>query len=207
MEHELIELFLLVCTFYDNHSILKEQRLSNNHKPLFTDQELLTMYIFGHLQGHNQQRRIYDYISNHWRAWFPALPTYQACHRRWNDLIPAFELLIEELLKSAAWQIQTIDDRLIDSVPVMLARGTRAKRALVAPDLADLGFCASKQTYYRGCKLHLIAARRINSLPLPEKIHLSEASPHDLAVLQELAPLLPAGAALFADKAYFCAKT
>jgi IS5 family transposase len=200
---KLIELYLLICHLYDTKPVLKQQRLSNNQQPLFSDEELLTMYLFGHLQGHTTGRRIYDYMYNHWREWFPALPAYQAFNRRLNELTPAFELLIERLLKSAAWQIQSTDDRLIDSVPVMLARGTRANRGRVAPELADTGFCATKQQHYRGVKLHFIAARRSARLPLPEKIHLSRASMHDLAALREASPSLPAGCALFADKAYF----
>lgn len=207
MEHELIKLFLLVCDFYDKHSVLKEQRLSNNRKPAFSDQELITMYIFRHLQGFNQQRQIYDYFSNHWRKRFPALPSFQAFNYRLNQLTAAFELLIEQCLISGSWQIDAQNDRLIDSVPVMIARGTRANQSRVAPELANTGFCATKQQYYRGIKLHLIAARRINNLPMPEKIHLSEASQHDLAALEEFSPRLPKGAALFADKAYFCAST
>ena len=165
------------------------------------------MYLFGHLQGLTTQRRIYDYIHNHWREWFPALPSYQSVNGRLNHLAPAFELLIEELLRSGAWQINETDDRLIDSVPVMLARGTRANRGRVAPDLADTGFCATKQQHYRGVKLHFIAARRIAKLPLPEKIHLSQASQHDLSALREVSPALPQGCGLFADKAYFHADT
>ena len=207
MENKLIELYLLICHLYDTRPVLKQQRLSNNHQPLFSDEELLTMYLFGHLQGHTSQRRIYDYVHNHWREWFPALPAYQSVNCRLNQLAPAFELLIEELLLNGAWQINDTDDRLIDSVPVMLARGTRANRARVAPDVADTGFCATKQQHYRGVKLHFIAARRIAKLPLPEKIHLSQASIHDLAALRQVSPSLPAGCALFADKAYFHADT
>lgn len=207
METKLIELYLLICHFYDNHSVLKEQRLSNNHQPLFSDEELLTVYLFGHFQGFTQKRQIYDYILNHWREWFPCLPAYQTFNARLNNLAPAFELLITELLLSAGWQINHRDDRLIDSVPVMIAKGTRANQSSIATELANTGFCATKQQYYHGCKLHLIAARRSAQLPLPEKIHLSEASHHDLAVLQELAPRIPAGAALFADKAYFHRET
>ncbi|HEX7176781.1 MAG TPA: IS982 family transposase [Pyrinomonadaceae bacterium] len=207
METKLIALYLLICRLYDTKPVLKQQRLSNNHQPLFSDEELLTIYMFGHLQGHTSGRRIYDYIRHHWRVWFPALPAYQAFNRRLNELAPAFELLIEELLTSARWQIQPNDDRLIDSMPVMLARGTRANRARVAHGLADTGFCATKQQHYRGVKLHVLAARRSAKLPLPEKIHLSKASQHDLAALRELDPLMPANSGLFADKAYFHAAT
>lgn len=159
------------------------------------------------MQGLTTQRRIYDYIRNHWRGWFPALPAYQSVNCRLNELAPAFELLITELLTTQACQVAAGGDRLIDSVPVMLARGTRANRARVAAELADTGFCATKQQYYRGVKLHFIAARRIAKLPLPEKIHLSQASQHDLAALREVSPSLPSGCGLFADKAYFHRET
>ncbi len=98
METKLIELYLLICRLYDTKPILKQQRLSNNHQPLFSDEELLTMYIFGHLQGHTTERSIHDYIGNHWRKWFPALPAYQAFNRRLNELAPAFEVFIAHFL-------------------------------------------------------------------------------------------------------------
>ncbi len=205
MENKLIELYLLTCHLYDNEPVLKQQRLSN-FRPRFSDEELLTMYIFGHLQGHTAHRRIYDYFAGHWRVWFPALPSYQAFNRRVNELLPAFELLIAQQLTSAGAQIEAGADRLIDSMPVMLAVGTRANRARVASDIADTGFCATKQTYYRGVKLHLIAARRPHRLPLPERFALSRASQHDLAALRELNPQL-GSYALFADKAYADAVT
>jgi hypothetical protein len=200
VEHKLIELYLLICRLYDKHSVLKHQRLSN-FKPVFTDEELLTIYIFGHLQGHTTHRRIYDYVVDHWREWFPALPSYQAFNRRVNELSPAFELLINQQLTIAGRYIEETADRLIDSLPIMLAIGTRANRARVAHELADTGFCATKQIHYRGVKLHLIAARRSHQLPLPERFALSRASQHDLAALRELNPALGCYG-LFADKAY-----
>jgi hypothetical protein len=200
VENKLIELYLLICRLYDTEAVLKHQRLSN-FKPGFTDEELLTMYIFGHLQGHTTHRRIYDYVADHWRAWFPALPSYQAFNRRVNELIPAFELLIHQQLTHAGRRVAETADRLIDSLPIMLAMGTRANRARVARELADTGFCATKQIHYRGVKLHLIAARRSKLLPLPERLALTRASQHDLSALRELNPTL-GGYGLFADKAY-----
>ena len=91
METKLIKLYLLICRLYDTQPVLKQQRLSNNHQPLFSDEELLTMYLFGHLQGLSTQRHIYDYIRNHWREWFPAMPAYQRVNHRLNELAPAFE--------------------------------------------------------------------------------------------------------------------
>jgi len=201
VETKLIELFLLICDFYDKQTVLKHQRLSN-FKPLFTDQELLTMYLFGHLQGLTTQRLIYDYFASHWRAWFPALPSYQAFNRRLHQLTPAFELFIESNLCAAGRRENLATaDRLIDSLPVMLAQGSRANRARVAGQLADVGFCATKQIHYCGVKLHLIAARRLSKLPLPERVFLSPASQHDLAALREMDAKL-SSCGLFGDKAY-----
>jgi hypothetical protein len=35
VETKLIELYLLICRLYDTRPVLKQQRLSNNHQPLF----------------------------------------------------------------------------------------------------------------------------------------------------------------------------
>src|SRR5215218_5027473 len=102
MQHQLIQLYVWVCTVCDKHPVLKLQRMSNNNRPAFTDQELLTLYLFGHLQGHFSQRRIYDYICRHWIAWLPLLPSYQAFNQRLNLLSPSFALLLEDLLRGLA---------------------------------------------------------------------------------------------------------
>jgi len=200
VEQQLIELYVLVCEVYDKHADLKSQRLSN-FRPRCTDEELLTMYLFGHLQGLAQQRRIYAYVRGHWHAWFPALPTYQAFNRRLNELVSAFEQLIGEALSTSVTELSSGAEHLIDSMPVMLAKGGRSKRARVAREVADKGFCASKSSYYYGVKLHTIALRRTRQLPLPALLHLSRASQHDLAALREINPTL-GKCYLFGDKAY-----
>jgi hypothetical protein len=200
VEHELIELYLLVCRFYDKRPDLKYQRLSN-FRPRCTDEELLTMYLFGHLQGFHEQRRIYRYVCRHWHGWFPNLPSYQAFNRRLNLLAPAFAELISDVLESSVVQLAPGADRLIDSLPVMLAKGGRSSTARVAREVAGKGFCASKSSYYYGVKLHTIALRRTSQLPLPALLHLSRASQHDLSALRELNPAL-GECVLFGDKAY-----
>jgi hypothetical protein len=140
VEQQLIELYLPVCRAYDNQPDLKYQRLSN-FKPRCTDEELLTMYLFGHMQGFQQQRRIHQYLRHHWQAWFPALPSYQAFNRRLNELVPAFEQLIGSALSPCVAQLAPSADRLIDSMPIMLAKGSRSKQ------------CASSG---RGCRQGLL---------------------------------------------------
>ena len=126
METKLIELYLLICRLYDTRPVLKQQRLSNNHRPLFTDEELLTIYLFGHMQGLTTQRRIYDYTRQHWRAWFPHLPGYQAFNRRLNRLALSFEQLITETLAFEVARLAAHSDRLVDSMPISLAKWPRS---------------------------------------------------------------------------------
>jgi hypothetical protein len=205
VEHELIQLYLLVCDLYDNQPDLKYQRL-NNFKPGCTDQELLTMYLFGHIQGLSQQRRIYEYMRCRWPQWFPTLPGYQAFNRCLNQLVAAFEQLINRTLSPRVTQLALTADRLIDSLPVRLAKGARTGTARVAPEVADIGFCASKNAYYYGVKLHTVALRRSKQLPLPALLHLSRASQHDLAALRELNQAL-GECVRFGEKAYAEAET
>jgi IS5 family transposase len=200
VEQQLIALYLRVCRAYDTEPDLKYQRLSN-FKPRCTDEELVTMYLFGHVLGFHQQRRIYDYVRGHWRAWFPTLPSYQAFNRRLNRLVPAFEHLITAALAGQVARLAGHSDRLIDSSPVVLAKWPRCAAARVAAELADQGFCSSKRSYYYGVKLHVIALRRTRQLPLPALLHLSRASQHDLTAMRELDPDL-GGGYLFGDKAY-----
>ncbi|MDQ3258539.1 MAG: IS982 family transposase, partial [Acidobacteriota bacterium] len=141
-----------------------------------------------------------------WREWFPHLPSYQAFNNRLNSLAPSFELLTDALLQQAQAQLSVADDRLIDSVPVILARASRATQARVAREVADKSFCASKNLWYHGVKIHFQAARRVAQLPMPERIFLTEASCHDLAALRQM-NLTLGKCALFADKADACAET
>ena len=205
MQLQLIELYLLVCRFYDTQPVLKQQRLSNS-RPDLTDQELVTIYLFGHLQGCFSVRQIYDYIQQHWHAWFPLVPSYQAFNYRLNGLAVAFELLIAMLLQQAQTQVPVADDHVIDSLPIILARGSRSTTAKVSREIADKSFCASKNLWYHGVKIHLQATRRLRLLPMPERIFLSEASYHDLAALRQM-NLTLGDCDVFTDKAYACAET
>lgn len=201
LEHKLIHLYLWVCQMYDKHPALKFQRWSTNGQPpLFTDQELVTIYLWGHLHGDTEQRRLYDYVSDHWRAWFPQLPSYQACNRRLNTFHEVWQVLLAELWPPPA-NGGAAGDYVLDSVPVMLAISGRAARARVAREHADVGYCATKKMYYHGVKLHLLARRQPRALPVPAEICVTEASRHDLPVLQEKF-VVPTPGVLFGDKAY-----
>ena len=51
MENLLIELYLSVSHIYDTSPKTFYQRLRHNREPLFTVQELFTLWFFAHLEG------------------------------------------------------------------------------------------------------------------------------------------------------------
>jgi len=46
---------------------------------------------------------------------------------------------------------------LIDSFPVALAKQGHRFKAKVAPELADVGYCATKKLYFYGVRAHVVA--------------------------------------------------
>lgn len=202
MKNQVIQIYLLVCQLYDSHSSLKFQRASN-FKPRFTDQEIITIYLFGQLNEKFNHRQIHQFIQDYWLDWFPDLPSYQAFNRRLNLLTDNFQTLFAYLLESLHTNENCLsEDFLIDSMPVMLAVGTRARRARVALEIAKTGFCATKQIHFHGVRLHLIANRHSGKLPVPTKFWLREGNVHDLQAVREIADELPSSINLFGDKAY-----
>lgn len=82
-----------------------------------------------------------------------------------------------------------------------MASEKRSGTAKVAPHLANKGYCASKQMYYYGVKLHVLGLRREGTMPLPEYVGLTPGSENDLVALRSIAGHL-SGTELYADKAY-----
>lgn len=160
MENQLIELYLLACHGYDTRSETCFQRLSNNSKPAFTDQELVAIYLFGHGQGLFEKKAIHRHIDQYWRHYFPNLPAYQTFVARLNLLEQTFQTIGGHLQQLLAENREPEIDRIIDSMPVMLAQGGHAFSARVAREVANRGYCASKKMYFHGVRLHTIAQRR-----------------------------------------------
>ncbi len=161
----------------------------------------MTVYLFGHLQGHFNQKRIHKYISQHFNDWFPDLPSYQAFNRRLNEMGESLKVLVFELMANFAQDHKFFAqlDCVINSMPIMLAVRLRSAQAKVARDEANVGYCASQDIFYHGVKMHILARKQYESLPRPEILTLTKASEHDLPVLQAFEGKTVGN--LFADKA------
>ena len=201
MENQLIQIYLFVCQIYDTRSQTCFQRLSNNFKPDFTDQELVCIWFFGHFNQKFNKKQIHKFILDYWAQWFPKLPAYQTFSKRLNLLEQTFQSIGAELFEHLHTEQIPELDHLIDSCPVMLAQNGFAYNARVAREMASVGYCSAKKTYFHGVRLHVIASRRSERLPSPTQIWLCEASIHDLTAAKEQHLELP-NTTLIADLAY-----
>jgi hypothetical protein len=196
-------IYLFICQRYRGRLAAAAQRQSNNAAPTFTDEEVLTVYVFGLIKKRTTISEIHQYAQEHFSEWFPDLPSYQSYNRRLNRMSAVFAPLVEEALSEVSCQ-KTRGEiiRIADSMPIMLAKGQRASQAKVASDrLASVGYCSSKDTFFHGVKLHLVVERRSEKLPVPERAGLTPGSENDLRALRRVLPTL-AGGVLCGDKAY-----
>jgi len=84
MENQLIQIYPFACQTYDTYSETCFQRTSNNSEPLFTDQELITIWFFAHLNSLALDETNAHFYQNYWFDWFPRLPAHQMFVYRLN---------------------------------------------------------------------------------------------------------------------------
>ena len=176
------------------------QRQSNNSNPVFTDEECMALYLFGLLQKKADMKAIYEYIKEDFAQWFPKLPSYQAFNKRICKLKDAFCAVADWFLHFA-YIDENVLSCILDSMPIIVAHEKRMGRAKVAKGLCDIGYCASKDEYYYGVKLHLFSQMRYKTLPQPLCFSITPASKNDLLVGKAMLWNVR-NAQIYADKAY-----
>ncbi len=180
---KLIKIYAFICDEYEENLKNQCQRFSNNNIPKFTDQEIMTIYLFAiHEEKRFNVKDIHRYACDYLRSWFPNLGSYAAFNNRINRLSSAFSKLGESLLAKFKPADCSEIQCLLDSMPVVICSGKRSSK--VATDLADKSYCASKNMWYHGLKLHALSFRRLGKLPFPEQLLITAASENDLNVFK-----------------------
>lgn len=180
---KLVEIFFYVSDAYEKELKFSCERFSNNSCPAFSDQEIMTVYLFCINQEQRTKiKQIYNFADQYLRSWFPKLPSYAAFNNRINRLSEAFRLLTASLLQTHQPADCSAQESLLDSLPVITCSGKRTGK--VATELTDKGFCSTKALYYYGLKLHALAFRRIKRIPFPEQLLITPASENDLNVFK-----------------------
>ena len=196
----------LYCAVCDQHSTIEAlaQRFSNNSRPKFTDEECITVYLWGLSKSISQQKAIWQYAKDHLSEWFPDLPSYQAFNHRLNFLAPVLSSLAQTWLEMISVPSKGSNSFAVDSCPIMLAARSRSSHAKVASEICSKSYNATRKEWYYGVKLHAFVARHSGTLPTPCALMVSTASEHDLhAAKQIMESCQPVqGGILYADKAY-----
>lgn len=181
---KLVKIYDYVCQKFEKNMYYDCQRYSNNNKPDFTDQEIITIYLFTmHHQGIFEIKKIHQYAKDHLIGWFPNLNSYQAFNNRINKL----SVVMNRLTQILIYEFKPLDcsdeQSLVDSMPIILCSGKRQGK--VATEITDKGYCSTKGIYYYGVKLHALSFYRKGKLPHPEQIVISKASENDLTIFKE----------------------
>ena len=203
-KERLIALYCYISEDKKVQQYLATLRMSNNYQPAFTDEEVMTVYLFGIVTGMSKVKPIYTYTRNHLLDWFPQLPSYQAFNYRLNLLSGCFEVLVCSLNSDALVDepclLRWSGERVIDSFPIIVSRSNNYT-ACTAPQLCNKGYCASKNMYYYGARLHVSALVRPWQMPLPQVSWLTAAEDNDLTAARPWLEQL-SDCKMYADKIY-----
>jgi hypothetical protein len=183
-EIKLIKLYCQICQYYDNILVAEMQRLSNNFSPQFSDEECITVHLWGIANEKYETKSVHEFIVDYWSEWFPELPGYESYVKRVNNLAPAFKTLTQLLISEQEMDATALE-HIIDSLPIIVANSRRSGSAKVAPEMCDKGYCSSKNMWYYGVKLHSLSQKQYHTLPNPAILGLTPASVSDITFAKE----------------------
>lgn len=197
---QLVSIYFIVSKIWAQGLGLHLERESNNRSRL-TDEEVLTIFLFGIISGHRTVKAIYWHTRNHLPGWFPDLKGYEAYNYRLGKLGDVCPIFLEALLNQCTTMKGKEIRRMIDSFPIIMAKEKRSNNGKVAPQLASKGYCSSRGEYYYGVKGHIVGINRDGRIPIPESIQITPASTNDLTLLKAIGEN-SGECNLYADKAY-----
>lgn len=197
---KLISIYLHICKLYQQELKYLSLRYTNNCQPKFTDQEIMTIYLFVVQQEQRfSVRQIYEFSKQYLQSWFPDLPSYQAFNYRLNRLSEAFKAIAKYSFEHWIPDECNTDLSLLDSFPVITCSGKR--KGKVAIEITDKGYCSTKSLYYYGLKVHTLDFFTPKKMPFPEKMVITSASENDLNVFKQEWANIP-NRTFFGDKIY-----
>lgn len=154
LEHDVIELYLTIENACQAVTTGKKLR-QRGPRPDLIEAEVLTIEVFGEMQGHHDDASIWRYAKAHWQAWFPGLGSYPAFAKQSANLAWLKQQVLVYLF---APQADTI--HITDGVPMPICHLARANRSKLFKGEAAFGFCAAKDEHYYGFKGHIIVNLR-----------------------------------------------
>lgn len=198
---KLIKIYDYVCKKYEQELKYSCERFSNNNQPVFTDQEIITIYLFSIYEEQKfKLKQMYNFTKDYLLSWFPKLGSYVAFTTRLNRLSEALRCLCKSVITEFMPKECSKEFSLLDSMPVITCSGKRSGK--VAQELTDKSFNSTKKIWYYGVKLHALNFYNKGTLPYPESIVMSKASESDLTIFKENWSAIR-NRSFFGDKIYY----
>ncbi len=181
---KLIKIYDYVCQKYEEELKYHCERFTNNNKPEFTDQEVITIYLFSVFEEQKLKlKQMHNFAKDYLLNWFPKLTSYVAFTTRLNRLASAIKALCNITIEAFTSKESSTEMSLLDSMPIITCNGKR--KGKVAQELTDKSYNSTKNLWYFGVKLHALNFYNKGTLPYPESIIMSKASENDLAIFKE----------------------
>jgi len=121
----------------------------------------------------------------------------QLCRRLKKIAKPVWEAVLKRLSIEFA-KHNVANEFAADSCPIPVCKWARMSRSKIYQGKEYIGYCAAKNEYYLGVKLHMICD--VNGGPV--QFSLFPASEHDIKAFRKINLNLPANSSIYADKAY-----
>ena len=152
IEAALLTTYMFVSEFLAEHPSLAHWRRSNNHPPLFTDAEVITIALMQGCLGCSTLKKAYLHIKHNHADAFPHLISYP----RWIARLHTLQAIVGHLIpKALAKHPMPARVYIADAKPVPVCKLVRAVHALL---LREEGAYWGKSStgWYLGFKLHVL---------------------------------------------------
>ncbi len=201
-QNQLIFIYVNVCEYFAQDKERYLIRISPNSNPLFTDEEAITIFIYGIISIRSDVKNIHKFAYNHLKEWFPKLTKYEAYNHRLNFLAEKIQNFSEYFFQKIPSYLDNNENIVVvDSLPIIISSGYRLLKSEIAKNICNKGYCSSKKLHYYGVKFHLFADRNNKRLAMPRHLSITKASVHDLTAVRDYFTEFM-GHKIIGDKAY-----
>jgi len=187
-----LQIILVYCLCAD---LLIAMHHAEDPQCTMSDAEVMTTAIVAALYFGGKYERARELLQE--QGYIRNMVSKSQFSRRLHRLDHLFVALFQ-LLGESFKELNEESVYIIDSAPVAVCDNIRIRRNKIYGDEAHRGYQASKKRYFYGVKIHLLVTKDHQ----PVEFFLTPGSFSDTAALTQFDFDLPAGAQVFADKAY-----
>jgi hypothetical protein len=153
VENFIIHVFIFVDDFLKTIGKIRRSGPS----PELSDAEVITIEIVGEFLGCGRgDKAIFDYMRQHWLAWFPDLNCRTTFARQCANLWKVKEMLYHQIVKIVLESTTARDITISDGLPLPTCHPKRVRKNNPLRFDGAFGYCAAKDKHYFGFKGHLL---------------------------------------------------